>query len=344
MQRRDRRRTGSDLPGLDLAERQAWQHYLDAVLRFDAAMNRLLNDEHQLSVIDHRVLDILDKSPDGSARMAHLADALGATRRQMTKRIDRLEARVLVRREPVPADRRGVVALITDDGRQLVDQARITYAQGVANYLLGPLTAHQVNTVAENCWRITWALRTCDPRGPRDAAARPDPFSSAEQAFPEAPTCYLPGVDDAGKRCWHQLLESAEALFPAMNDSLVDTHQLGFIDVLLLDMIAKSPVGAVPMGALANAFALTRSRVSQQVARLESDGLVCRGPGRGDRRLVVCAITRPGRARLKPALVGYASQIRRLYLNSMSRPQMIALGDACRRISCSLRSETERPA
>lgn len=313
------------------------------MLRFDAAMNRLLNDEHQLSVIDHRVLDILDKSPDGSARMAHLADALGATRRQMTKRIDRLEARVLVRREPVPGDRRGVVALITDDGRQLVDQARTTYAQGVATYLLGPLSAHQVNTVAENCWRISWALRACDPQGPGDGAARPDPQAGTEQAFPEAPTCYLPGVDDAGKRCWHQLLESAEALFPAMNDSLVETHQLGFIDVLLLDMIAKSPAGAVPMGALANAFALTRSRVSQQIARLESDGLVCRGPGRGDRRLVVCAITMRGRARLKPALAAYARQIRRLFVNSLSRRQAIALGDACRRISVSLKSDAEGP-
>lgn len=57
MQRRGGRRTGSDLPGLELAERQAWQHYLDAVLRFDAAMNQLLNDEHQLSVIGHRVLN-----------------------------------------------------------------------------------------------------------------------------------------------------------------------------------------------------------------------------------------------------------------------------------------------
>ncbi|WP_133054460.1 hypothetical protein [Mycolicibacter algericus] len=30
---------------------------MDAVLRFDAAMNQLLNDEHQLSAIGHRVLN-----------------------------------------------------------------------------------------------------------------------------------------------------------------------------------------------------------------------------------------------------------------------------------------------
>lgn len=76
MQRHDRRRTGSDLPGLDLAERQAWQHYLEAVLRFDAALNRALNAEHQLSVIDLRVLDMLVKSCDGSARMGDLAGLL----------------------------------------------------------------------------------------------------------------------------------------------------------------------------------------------------------------------------------------------------------------------------
>jgi DNA-binding MarR family transcriptional regulator len=41
----------------------------------------------------------------------------------MTNRIDRLEGRGLVRREPDPADRRGVRVVLTDTGRQTVDDA-----------------------------------------------------------------------------------------------------------------------------------------------------------------------------------------------------------------------------
>lgn len=335
MQRRDRPRTGSDLPGLDLAEHQAWQHYLDAVLRFDALLNRLLNAEHQLSVIDLRVLDILTKSADGSGRMGDLAGALAATRRQMTKRIDRLEARGLVQREGDPQDRRGVVAVVTDDGRDMVDRARISYTRAVVTHLLGPLSARQMNTIAENCWRIRQALSA--PDGQHGVVA-------SDQTFPEAPSCYMPGVDDAGKRCWHEFLESAEALFPVMHDHLLAAHRLALIDVLLLDRIAKSPGGAVPMSVLGEAFALTPSGVTQHVARLESGDLVRRGPGQGDRRHVVAGITAPGRARLGPALACYATEIRSLYLDPMSRPQAIALGDACRRVSVPLKSGAGRPA
>lgn len=329
MQRRDRPRTGSDLPGLDLAERQAWQHYLEAVLRFDAALNRLLNAEHQLSVIDLRVLDILAKSAGGSARMGDLSGALGVTRRQMTKRVDRLEERGLVRRGTDPRDRRGVAALIADDGRNIVDQARNTYARGVADYLLASLTPRQVNSVAENCWRINRALGNGDPD---------------ESTFPEAPTCYLPGVNDAGKRCWHQFLESSEALGPLLSDRLVAAHQLTLIDVLLLDRIAKYPRGSMPLSRLGEAFALAPSRVTQQVTRLEVQGLVLRGPGPGDRRRVVVTVTPRGRARLGPALALYAKEIRRNFLDPMSRQQAIALGDACRRISVPGKPGADRPA
>ena len=41
----------------------------------------------------------------------------------MTNRIDRLEERGLVRREPDPSDRRGVSVVLTDTGRTAVDSA-----------------------------------------------------------------------------------------------------------------------------------------------------------------------------------------------------------------------------
>ncbi|WP_409427607.1 MarR family winged helix-turn-helix transcriptional regulator [Mycobacterium sp. SMC-11] len=343
MQRNDRRRTGSDLPGLDLAERQAWQHYLEAVLRFDAVLNRALNADHQLSVIDLRVLDILVKSSDGSARMGDVAELLGATRRQMTTRMDRLGERGLVRRKPDPQDKRGVVALLTDDGRTMIDQAIISYAKAVSTYLLGPLSTRQVTTVAENCWRIGEGLRLSELRRALVEPGTPVSVRVDSQAFPEAPTCYMPGVDDAGKRCWHQFMSSSATLFPVLNDRLTQAIQLGFIDILLLDLIAKSPGGSAPLSALGQAFSLQPSRITQQITRLESEGLVRRAPVQGDRRRVVVNITLHGRVRLGPALSFYGREIRRTYLDPMSRQQAIALGDACRRIGLPLNTRADRP-
>lgn len=162
MQRPARRRTPSDLPGLDIAEQKSWQNFLHAALRFHVTMDRWLTEAHNLSVIDLRVLDILDKSDDGAARMGDLADALGANPHHMTKRIRRLEERGLVQREQNSDDRRGVVARITDDGRRVAGHASHNYAQGVKTHLIGPLSRRQLATLEENCRRINSGLRQAD--------------------------------------------------------------------------------------------------------------------------------------------------------------------------------------
>ncbi|OBH21593.1 MULTISPECIES: MarR family winged helix-turn-helix transcriptional regulator [Mycolicibacter] len=168
MQRPYRRRTASDLPGLDIAERKSWQHFLDAALRFHTAMDRQLAGAHQLSVIDIRVLDILARSADGTARMGDLAEALAANPHHMTKRIKRLEERQFVHREPNSLDRRGVVARITDEGRQVVAVASHSYAHGVRTHLIGSLSRRQLSTLEENCRRITSGLKP-------DSSASPIP-------------------------------------------------------------------------------------------------------------------------------------------------------------------------
>lgn len=158
MKRPSRRRTASDLPGLDIAEYRSWQNYLHAALRFHAAMDRWLTEAHQLSVIDLRVLDILEKSADGAVRMGDLADALAANPHHVTKRIRRLEERGLVCRAQNSEDRRGVVARITDEGRSVVAHAGLDYARGVKTYLIGSLSRRQLTTLEKNCRRINAGL------------------------------------------------------------------------------------------------------------------------------------------------------------------------------------------
>jgi DNA-binding MarR family transcriptional regulator len=77
----------------------------------------------------------------------------------MTKRLDRLEALGLTRREPDPRDRRGKLIALTDDGRALIDRAVETHLQNEER-LLAPLTATEREQLAA---LLRALLTTLDP-------------------------------------------------------------------------------------------------------------------------------------------------------------------------------------
>lgn len=62
-------RTASDMPGLDIAELRSWQNFLETALRLYGTLNRGLSDQHKLSLVDVRLLEILHRSDTGTARM-----------------------------------------------------------------------------------------------------------------------------------------------------------------------------------------------------------------------------------------------------------------------------------
>lgn len=303
-------RTAGQLPGLDIAEAKSWQHYLESALCFHSAQSRRLTVEHKLRVTDLQVLEFLAGSGTNSARMGDLADALALMPTHLTKRISRLTENGLVRREPSPDDRRGVLAVITDGGRELAAQAISTYTHGVRTQLIGSLSRPQVVALEQNCRRISIAQ---------------------DRSGPKLPLRQLPGLDDTEVRCWRQFVKSSQLVLSSMDNTLMDTHQLSLPDVLVLYVLATAD-GSARMNQLAESLMVIPSRMTQQVSRLESRGLVSRTPSPGDRRGVVADITGMGRARVRPALETYAKLVRTLYLDSLSRQQMIALGDICRRI------------
>lgn len=156
-------RTASDMPGLDIAEQRSWQNFLDSALRMYATLNRSLMDAHQLTLNDVRLLDILDKSETGSARMGDLADNLMSLPSRVTRQIRRLELQGLVRRGASPDDGRGVLATITDEGRTAVREAMVTYGQGVRTHFLCRLSRPQIAAMGENCRRVSAALKAAAP-------------------------------------------------------------------------------------------------------------------------------------------------------------------------------------
>lgn len=155
-----------------------------------------------------------------------------------------------------------------------------------------------------------------------------------EETGPEPPRVYLPGLDDKEQRCWQAFLESSALLLETLDRQLLKAHKLTLFDFLVLSMLARANGGgSARMGDLAEALAVGPSRITQQIRRLESDGLVSRSRSTKDKRGVIATITREGRARLAPATKTYSIHIREHYLGQMTRQQMIAMGDSSRRIN-----------
>lgn len=157
------------------------------------------------------------------------------------------------------------------------------------------------------------------------------------------PPTTLPGLTAAEGECWQRFIDSSTRVVDILNRNLMDNHSLSLFDVMLLGLLAKADGGSMRMGDLAESMSVIPSRVTQQTHRLETQGLLRRSTYEVDRRGVIAGITNEGRLRLESALKTYARSVRMYYLDPLSRQQMSALGDGCRRISAGLKKSDRRP-
>jgi DNA-binding MarR family transcriptional regulator len=153
------------MPGFDIAEQRAWENFLDAALRLYGSLNRTLSEGHKLNLVDVRLLAILNESETGSTRMGDLAEQLLSLPSRVTRQIRRLEDAGLVQRQASPEDGRGVLASITDQGRDVVAAAMVTYAEAVRQRFLAPLTRPQIAAMGENCRRLSAAVKASGAAG-----------------------------------------------------------------------------------------------------------------------------------------------------------------------------------
>jgi len=120
----------------------------EAAWRALISTNALVIDkiERELSAAElpplgwYDVLLELSRASDRRLRMHELAQAVVLSRSGLTRLVDRLERAGLLRREPTPEDRRGAFAVLTDDGRDTLDQMWPVYAKGIAEHFGGHLS------------------------------------------------------------------------------------------------------------------------------------------------------------------------------------------------------------
>ena len=136
-----------------MTERPLFTHLARATLLLESLQRECL-EPTGLAFVEYSVLRILE---EGSASVSRLADAAVRTTGGMTKIVDRLERRGLVRRVPDPSDRRGVLIQITADGRELSTKASEVYGVG-RDRILRHLRGEERHTIEAGLGRLVTAF------------------------------------------------------------------------------------------------------------------------------------------------------------------------------------------
>lgn len=125
----------SDPLWLTVDQQRIWRAYLAGVARVNEYLDADLR-RFGLSLGEYEVLVCLAEADDERLRMAELADLVRSSRSKLSHTISRMERRNLVRRSSDCDDGRGVFALLTTDGRALLDAAAPHHVAAVRRILV----------------------------------------------------------------------------------------------------------------------------------------------------------------------------------------------------------------
>nr|WP_234326308.1 MarR family transcriptional regulator [Streptomyces sp. NRRL S-337] len=117
-------------PAATPALAQGWCALSALHSRIETHIERALQAQHDLSVREFSVLNVLSEQhdgPGGHLRMNQVADSVVLSQSATTRLVTRLEDRGLLSRYLCPDDRRGIYTNVTAEGLALLVEARPTH-------------------------------------------------------------------------------------------------------------------------------------------------------------------------------------------------------------------------
>jgi DNA-binding MarR family transcriptional regulator len=126
---------------------ETWQAFLQTHAVVLRKLESEMQTRHGLSLTWYEVLVQLKNIPAGCLRLQDLAQAIVLSQSGLTRLLDRMERAGLVERHPCSHDRRGAYAVITADGRTMLEQVRTTHIQGIERHFLQHLEAEEAQTL-----------------------------------------------------------------------------------------------------------------------------------------------------------------------------------------------------
>lgn len=135
-------------------------------------------------------------------------------------------------------------------------------------------------------------------------------------------------LDETEQAVWRQYLTVLRRLPEQLNSSLVQAHGVTITEYEVLAHLSEAPDRKLRMTELAEGAILSKSRLSHQITRMERAGLVQREPCESDGRGFFAVLTEAGWQTLVDAVPTHVADVRRSFVDAVSREQLVALGEA----------------
>jgi len=145
---------------LDPGEREAWLSLVRVMAKLPPLLDARLERVAGLNFFEYTILAILSEQSDRALRMSRLADLTNATPSRLSHAARHLEARGYLVREPDPHDGRGIRALLTDAGWEILEGVAPDHVGAVRDLVLDALTPDQLGDLRTANEQI---LRRIDP-------------------------------------------------------------------------------------------------------------------------------------------------------------------------------------
>jgi len=155
---------------LDADEQATWRAFLDVLRLLGDRLERDLQAEVGIPHGYYEILVRLSEAPDRTLRMSQLAENALSSRSRISHAVNRLEELGWVRRRDCDTDRRGQLAILTDEGYAALDAAAPGHVESVRTHVFDQLSERQVKQLRA----ISEAIRDhLAPDGPGAPACPP---------------------------------------------------------------------------------------------------------------------------------------------------------------------------
>ena len=140
-------------------------------------------------------------------------------------------------------------------------------------------------------------------------------------------------LDALEQRAWRSLLAAHRRLLQRLDAELEASQGMSVADYGVLVELSEAPDGSMRMSDLAERLLLSPSGLTRRLDALVEAGLVARVRCHTDRRGSFAVLTDAGRARLVEAAPDHVAQVRRHFVERLSRAQLQQLADALEAVS-----------
>ena len=128
---------------------QGWRRLAALHQLIESRLEKALQAEHGLSVVEFTVMDALSRQDGWHMRMAQLGRAAGLSPSASTRLVNRLEDRGLLTRILCADDRRGIYTELTPAGRALYERAHPIHDETLSRVLADAAAQPELAPVVE---------------------------------------------------------------------------------------------------------------------------------------------------------------------------------------------------